>query len=169
MSTRNLLAAVCTIGATFGIATEAGSQPIALDAAHLERHGVVAEAVTHEGRPAVKMTTATGTGDDKGIAVVEDTDFDNGTIEIDVAGEPGPNAPAGARGFIGLAFRVQDERSQSSPGASGMLYLDPKEHLGVVFLSNLEDAPARLETARALARIVAEKSPPPITPAAAGK
>jgi CubicO group peptidase (beta-lactamase class C family) len=46
----------------------------------------------------------------------------------------------------------------SSPGASGMLFIDPKEHLGVVFLSNLENAPARLETARALARIVLESA-----------
>jgi hypothetical protein len=27
-------------------------------------------------------------------------------IEVEVAGEPAPNAPEGARGFIGLAFRV---------------------------------------------------------------
>ena len=36
--------------------------------------------------------------------------FENGTIEIDVAGRPGPGADDTARGFIGAAFRVADER-----------------------------------------------------------
>ena len=44
----------------------------------------------------------------------------------------------------------------SSPGASGMLYIDPARRLGVVLLSNLEDAPERLDVVRALAAIVAE-------------
>jgi hypothetical protein len=34
----------------------------------------------------------------------------NGTIDIDVSGTPAPGAPADARGFIGVAFRVKSER-----------------------------------------------------------
>ena len=43
----------------------------------------------------------------------------------------------------------------SSPGVSGMLYIDPARRLGVAFLTNLEDAPERQPTARALAELVA--------------
>jgi serine beta-lactamase-like protein LACTB len=39
----------------------------------------------------------------------------------------------------------------SSPGVSGMLYIVPKERLAVVVLTNLEDAPERLPTMKALA------------------
>jgi hypothetical protein len=42
------------------------------------------------------------------IALVNDFDFKNGTIEVDVAGAPGPEAASDDRGFIGLLFRVQE-------------------------------------------------------------
>lgn len=42
----------------------------------------------------------------------------------------------------------------SSPGASGMLYIEPGRRLGVVFLTNLESAPERGQTARAIAEII---------------
>jgi len=44
------------------------------------------------------------------LALVDSLDFSNGTIELDLAGEPGPGASGGARGFVGLAFRVQPDR-----------------------------------------------------------
>jgi hypothetical protein len=40
------------------------------------------------------------------FAFVPGLDFRDGTIEVDVAGSPLSNAPPGARGFIGLAFRI---------------------------------------------------------------
>jgi hypothetical protein len=42
------------------------------------------------------------------MAIVAASDFKNGTIEVDVAGSPRPGAPADARGFIGIAFRLQN-------------------------------------------------------------
>ena len=39
-------------------------------------------------------------------------DFSNGTIQAEVAGKPAPGAAAGARGFIGIAFRVQPQRER---------------------------------------------------------
>lgn len=44
------------------------------------------------------------------LALVDSVEFGNGTIELDVAGEPGPGAAGGARGFVGVAFRVQPDR-----------------------------------------------------------
>jgi CubicO group peptidase (beta-lactamase class C family) len=42
----------------------------------------------------------------------------------------------------------------SSPGASGMIYVLPRRRFAVVFLTNLESAPGRLETAAAIAKAV---------------
>jgi len=35
----------------------------------------------------------------------------DGTIEVDLAGQPAAGAGEGARGFIGVAFRIQSDRS----------------------------------------------------------
>ena len=41
------------------------------------------------------------------LARIRDLEFSNGVIEVELAGAPAPDAPAGARGFVGIAFRVQ--------------------------------------------------------------
>jgi hypothetical protein len=43
---------------------------------------------------------------DEMFAVVTGTDIRDGTLELDFAGTPREGAPTGARGFIGVAFRV---------------------------------------------------------------
>jgi hypothetical protein len=43
------------------------------------------------------------------LAAIEGLAFANGTIEAEIAGEPAPGAGEGARGFVGLAFRVQND------------------------------------------------------------
>lgn len=43
------------------------------------------------------------------LAVIEGLEFDNGVIEAEIAGAPMAGAFAGARGFVGLAFRVQND------------------------------------------------------------
>src|SRR5689334_25173510 len=40
------------------------------------------------------------------FAFVPGLDFHNGTIEVDVAGSPLSDALPGARGFVGIAFRI---------------------------------------------------------------
>lgn len=69
---------------------------------------VKAEPVTYQGRKALRVTDAApqGLGDEGRLAVLTDTDFQDGTIEVDLTGAPLPNAGEGARGFVGLAFRV---------------------------------------------------------------
>ncbi len=42
--------------------------------------------------------------------IIVDEDFHNGTIELELAGQPAPGAFGGARGFVGVAFRVQPDR-----------------------------------------------------------
>ena len=67
------------------------------------------ELATYRGRQAVRLLPLTGhLGKDEDVlAVLRGTDFKDGTIEIDVAGKPVEGASPTARGFIGLAFRVQ--------------------------------------------------------------
>ena len=70
--------------------------------------GTRAERVVYRGRPAIHLQSRIGheADDDSMLAIVRGTDFKDGTIELDVAGSPIPQVP-NARGFIGVAFRVQ--------------------------------------------------------------
>jgi hypothetical protein len=70
--------------------------------------GARAEVVVYQGQKAVHLQSRIGheADDDSMLAVVKDSDFKDGVIEVDVAGAPIPQVP-GARGFIGVAFRVQ--------------------------------------------------------------
>ena len=43
------------------------------------------------------------------LAIVEGIEFGNGTIEVEVSGQPAPGAQGGARGFVGVAWRLQDD------------------------------------------------------------
>jgi hypothetical protein len=43
------------------------------------------------------------------LAVVEGLEIANGVIEVEIAGEPAPGASGGARGFVGIAFRLQND------------------------------------------------------------
>jgi hypothetical protein len=87
----------------------------------LRPHNVKAESVVHDGKRGVRVTIS----DDarrrieglpieqqaqlEQLAVIEGTDFSSGVIEAEIAGAPAPGAAAGARGFVGIAFRVQPD------------------------------------------------------------
>jgi hypothetical protein len=43
------------------------------------------------------------------LAVIKGSEFTNGVIEAEIAGEPARGAPDGARGFVGIAFRVRPD------------------------------------------------------------
>ena len=67
------------------------------------------EIATYNGRRALHLiATPDLTDDDAMLAIVASSDFKDGTIEVDVAGVPRVGADPGARGFIGIMFRVQD-------------------------------------------------------------
>src|SRR5262249_17296023 len=46
------------------------------------------------------------------LAIVPRSDFKDGAIEVEVVGLPRAGAPPDTRGFVGLAFRVQDHGSR---------------------------------------------------------
>jgi hypothetical protein len=98
------------------------AQIFALDSTNgLQPHGVKIEAATYRGRKAVRVMPAvpadaemaTAKNDEGGgIVVLQGTSFHNGSIEVDVAGKPRVGAPSDARGFVGLAFRVNSDPSR---------------------------------------------------------
>lgn len=116
MSTRlliSLLVATLSIVAARTPAVQA--QTISLDAMdQLKLVNVKAEKVTFKGRKALRVSdpAAAGTGDEEQLVILSKTDFQDGIIEVDLAGEPGPNAGEGARGFVGIAFRVAADASR---------------------------------------------------------
>jgi len=71
--------------------------------------GVVAEATTYAGRPALRLLERDATRQG-GMAVLRGVTFTDGTLELDVAGRRGPYAVAADRGFIGVAFRTRADR-----------------------------------------------------------
>lgn len=89
----------------------------------LELHNVKAESVSYLGRDAIRVTDAGGANlDDAGrFAVVRGTDFQDGTIEVNLSGDTAADAPLEYRGFVGIAFRVPADWSRFE-----CLYLRPK-------------------------------------------
>lgn len=91
------------------------AQTIPLDSIdQLKLVNVKAETITFKGRKALQVRDAASadTGDAERLAILTKTDFQDGVIEVDLAGEPGPGAGEGARGFVGIAFRVAADQSR---------------------------------------------------------
>lgn len=85
----------------------------------LTGQNVAISQASFKGRSAVQLIAAPDAANATSYAVVKDTSFLNGTIEVDLAGQPAAGAGAGARGFIGIAFRIQAD------GRYEYIYLRP--------------------------------------------
>jgi hypothetical protein len=89
--------------------------------AGLRLHNVAAEPATLDGKKGVRVTISpeivrqapTMTPEQRNqiepLAVIEGVEFSNGVIEAEIAGLPAPGAGEGARGFVGIAFRLQPD------------------------------------------------------------
>lgn len=79
------------------------------DPSRLTLVNVTATRVQYRGRDAIRLvrrpTTATPGTPTNNIAIV-DHEFRDGTIEVEIAGIPAAGADTSARGFVGIAFRV---------------------------------------------------------------
>jgi hypothetical protein len=73
-------------------------------------HKVKLESVDYRGKRAVKITEDGEVANGEAYAVVKDAVFHNGAIEVELAGHPAGGAAAAARGFIGIAFRLQNDQ-----------------------------------------------------------
>src|SRR5262252_1915297 len=72
-----------------------------------------------QGRSAIQVKAAPDAANASSYAVVKDAVFRDGTIEVDLAGQPAAGAGGFARGFIGIAFRLQGD------GKYEYIYLRP--------------------------------------------
>ena len=94
--------------------------PLAAQSAdRLDGRSVSIAQTTFKGRSAVQLVAAPDAANGASYAVVKDVSFRDGTIEVDLAGQPAAGAGGGARGFIGIAFRLQ------SDGSYEYIYLRP--------------------------------------------
>jgi hypothetical protein len=79
----------------------------------LALHNVAAERVTLQGKNGLRLTMSEEAKREQRqveqLARIKDLEFSNGVIEVEIAGAPAPDAPAGARGFVGMAFRLQPD------------------------------------------------------------
>jgi hypothetical protein len=76
----------------------------------LTPHNVSVTAVTYQGRKAVRLTEIGAVENGAAYAIVKNISFRDGVIEAEVAGKPAVNAPPDARGFIGIAFHLQENK-----------------------------------------------------------
>ena len=84
---------------------EPGAEPVKIQS----------EVASYRGRRAVHIVNVEGQGVQTGeqvLAIVKASDFKDGTIEAEMAGFPRQGAKPNTRGFIGIAFRVQDHGSR---------------------------------------------------------
>jgi len=114
---RLLVALVTAVLPNLAVA-QARSYPLE-SANGLRVHNVAAEPATHKGRKGVRLVVdtasvrqqraAAGQLDAETLALVEGVEFSSGVIEAEIAGVPAPGAGEGARGFVGIAFRLQPD------------------------------------------------------------
>jgi hypothetical protein len=90
------------------------AQNIKMSKENLDANQVYLSFVKMKGQEVVKVeadTAIKGT-DEATIVKIKGSDFKNGTIEVKVLSRLMKNAPAFARGFIGLAFRIGEKNEK---------------------------------------------------------
>ena len=103
-----LLIALLTLALSTGF-TQVKTTTIPLDnPSEMQPRHVKTEQVTYKGRKALRVTDAAPANVADGIQLVilNQTEFQDGVIEIELTGEPAATAGEGARGFVGVAFRI---------------------------------------------------------------
>jgi hypothetical protein len=120
--TSTLLAvAACATLMTPGAAARQAKNLALETNAGLRLVNVSADPVVHEGKKGLRVTVSEEAvrrlksmppeeqAAFQTLAVVEGLEFGNGVIEAEIAGAPAPDAGEGARGFVGIAFRLQSD------------------------------------------------------------
>jgi hypothetical protein len=76
----------------------------AIPIANLETQKLNAAVASYQGKEATRLIDRDGGG---GLALLKGSSFKDGAIEVELAGRPSAGSFADARGFVGIAFRVQ--------------------------------------------------------------
>jgi hypothetical protein len=90
------------------------AQKIKLEANNFEAHQVYMSIEKLEGKNVLKVIKDSTVipVDEPTFVKIKDVNFKNGTIEVKVLSRLLKNAPAYARGFIGIAFRIDDKNAK---------------------------------------------------------
>ncbi|MBI4908644.1 MAG: hypothetical protein HY820_33805 [Acidobacteria bacterium] len=92
---------------TFPLTSPDGLKLVNVQAASAEFKGKKGIRVTE----AARKEGASGRTEEN-LAILTTPDFQDGVLEVEVAGQPGGGAGGGARGFVGVAFRIASDRSK---------------------------------------------------------
>ena len=101
------------------LAVQVVGQTVGLLEGQLEGQNVSIAQTSFKGRSAIQVMAKPAAPNATSYAVVKDALFKDGAIDVDLAGQPAAGADAGARGFIGIAFRLQAD------GRYEYIYLRP--------------------------------------------
>jgi hypothetical protein len=86
--------------------SDVGADPVKIQTAVTSYRGRRAVQIVNDDGPAGTVSGG------QVLAIVKTSDFKDGTIEAEIAGLPRQGAKPSTRGFIGIAFRVQDHGSR---------------------------------------------------------
>ncbi len=91
-----------------------GQQPIDLALESFETYNVTLTRELFKGKDsiAVDQTEQRDSDEQYSFARLKNLNLHNGVIDVTVAGQPRKDAAAGARGFVGIAFRVPNDPKQ---------------------------------------------------------
>ena len=121
MSRSTLLALAASLPLLRSDGASAQVQQFALESARgLRPHNVSVEPATLQGKRGIRVMLSdeaarrvaadpNAQAELEQLATIEGVVFSSGVIEAEIAGEPAPGASGGARGFVGIAFRLQDD------------------------------------------------------------
>jgi hypothetical protein len=87
---------------------KAGAKPLTVD--QLTPHRVKLESVEYRGKRGIKVVEDGSVANGEAFAEMKGVTFHNGTIDVELAGRPAEGAAAAARGFIGIAFRIRNDK-----------------------------------------------------------
>jgi hypothetical protein len=114
----NVSASVCLLALSLSAGWTQRPQPardlLAGDPSRLVLENVTATRVQYRGRDAIRVAAtpgAAGTAVER-LAIVPGVQFREGVIQADIAGVPAAGADTSARGFVGIAFRVDSSHTR---------------------------------------------------------
>src|SRR5215831_19494799 len=106
MMKNRLIISLCNVAFWLQLAVPSRMSAQSVD--QLSPHQVKLESIEYLGKHAVKITEDGQVPNGEAYAIVKGAVFHNGTIDAKLAGRPAAGAFEGARGFIGIAFHLQN-------------------------------------------------------------
>ncbi|MEZ2440264.1 hypothetical protein AB6805_00980 [Chitinophaga sp. RCC_12] len=101
-----------TLGMSAFLFASSQAQHLSLVPDNVIPYQVTVRQSDYKGKNALALQMTNTAINEKTVALLKNTDFHNGTIEATISGQPQVNAGEGARGFIGIAFRVSKDTSK---------------------------------------------------------